>query len=164
MKKVLLTFTAIGLAAATQAAVVDFTLAPVSGTGSALDGLPVPNLALGQYDTDAQTYTYVAINVVPDWACGGTVTLDGTDPVEVDAEIKIIGYPTLTVVNLVGEPIYDGNHYVILSDLGLGTGGCSVVAAGQIFFDPPIVPEPHEYAMLAGLGLFGFAAYRRLKA
>ena len=27
-----------------------------------------------------------------------------------------------------------------------------------------VVPEPHEYAMLAGLGLFGFAAYRRMRA
>ena len=26
------------------------------------------------------------------------------------------------------------------------------------------VPEPHEYALIAGLGLFGFVAYRRMRA
>ena len=28
----------------------------------------------------------------------------------------------------------------------------------------PVVPEPHEYALLAGLGLLGLAAYRRIRA
>ena len=33
-----------------------------------------------------------------------------------------------------------------------------------ILKDAILVPEPHEYALLAGLGLLGLAAYRRIKA
>lgn len=43
--------------------------------------------------------------------------------------------------------------------------GGTASASRNVILDAPTtpVPEPHEYAMIAGLGLVGFAAYRRRK-
>ena len=38
------------------------------------------------------------------------------------------------------------------------------VGADVVIDEARLVPEPHEYALLAGLGLLGLAAYRRIKA
>jgi len=46
-----------------------------------------------------------------------------------------------------------GGYYVQVHTSGLPDGAIR----GQL------IPEPHEYAMLAGLGLLGFVAYRRLR-
>lgn len=70
--------------------------------------------------------------------------------------------------------VAQGNSTPTGSSLGLiGTGAgyssfawssFSAASAGSVNAGQTLVPEPHEYAMLAGLGLVGFALWRRRAA
>lgn len=56
-----------------------------------------------------------------------------------------------------------------LSGVGVvGTGGGDIagfdMATFAVHWDVQVVPEPHEYALMAGVGLLGFAAWRRRRA
>ena len=50
-----------------------------------------------------------------------------------------------------------GDYWIQVT--GTPTGGFANMVEAQL----TIVPEPHEYAMLAGAGLLGFAVYRRFR-
>lgn len=66
-------------------------------------------------------------------------------------EFKLVGF------NTSGDPLAG-------LDTGIPAGTQANLALNDVVVDggSPI-PEPHEYAMLAGLGLVGFAVYRRRK-
>ena len=166
MKKVLLTFSALIAAGSLSAAPVPLSLAPVSGTGSVLDlASGVPNMLLGVWDNETGDYAYSVAEAVIIFG-GGTVVLDGAlNPVKVNPpETDTIFGSLLSVthdgyVDGAGDPInlLDGGHYVVILPDGFET-------AADDFLAGVIVPEPHEYALLAGVGLLGLAAYRRLRA
>ena len=171
MKRVLLTFSALAAAASLCAAPVPLSLEPVGfgDTGTILDlndGLP--NMVTGSWDNATGAYSYT---VEEGFAIlgGGTITIlpptpPGTivkvDPPETDKitgnllEVTHAGY-----VDGSGDPIdlLDGNHFVIIIE----NVNDSI---GDVYVGVLAVPEPHEYALLAGAGLLGLAAYRRLRA
>ena len=78
-------------------------------------------------------------------------------------------YNTVLPLSIVGDLIVDGTSFVVGGGAPVLTDVDSIVYK----FDPPAkgdftvgalgIPEPHEYAMMAGLGLLGFAAWRRLQ-
>ena len=52
----------------------------------------------------------------------------------------------------------------VVKNFAWGAGDDTLTDATNFYQAFDVVPEPHEYAMLAGLGLIGFAAYRRMRA
>ena len=152
MKKVLLTFTAVIAGVALQAAVIPLELVPVSGTGTDMDGKPVPNI-VGTFDSVTLNYSYVLLETSLAFNGGGTRTIDGGSLAPVP-EIALPNPPVLTVLAIapLEDDLINRSYYAVLTD------GGQVVMAGAI------IPEPHEYALIAGVGLLGLAAYRRLRA
>ena len=115
-----------------------------------------------------------ALGIVPSVISGtgtgtGTLTVNGAyisalPAVTYTIDVNTIpsGPPTVGLgTDLFGPTVIDMSGYAA------GTYPVSFVStAGGVgaTLQVSVVPEPHEYAMLAGLGLFGFAAYRRMRA
>lgn len=78
-------------------------------------------------------------------------------------------YDTILPIGTLAELIIDGDAFTgsggtfDLTDVDSVVYEFTVANAGDFFVDALGIPEPHEYAVVAGLGLLGFAAFRRLQ-
>ena len=161
---VIAAFTAVAIANA----VAFHPLVDVSGTGiPALDDLDaIPNVTASDYGvTGAYTYSGTgAVDPVGNAVAIGqinavaTVTVVGGVVQALDENSALFLQNFLVFSTVPAPTLLDGKHFVVLGFTDAATGDFDVKAIGRI------VPEPHEYALLAGMGLLGFAAYRRLKA
>ncbi|MGC8990502.1 MAG: hypothetical protein ACP5MD_10295 [Verrucomicrobiia bacterium] len=92
-----------------------------------------------------------------------------TVTIESDTESTPKSYVWGTTLPLsLAELIIDGNDpgwtgSVNLADIDYVTFDFDAVQAGDFKVDALGIPEPHEYAAVATLGLLGFAAFRRLQ-
>ena len=128
-------------------------------TSPAVDGLIGVANASGVVGTSVLDITAV-------WGLGQdtgvwTLVSDIDGLIDGDTELTIGGgFFALTPTGTDVSGLDDTTHVITLTT---GVGG---INEGTFTWDLEMapVPEPHEYAMLAGLGLFGFAAYRRMRA
>lgn len=103
--------------------------------------------------TDVHLYQSVTI---PD-----TVPLTGTfqpDGRSADPRTVTTTAPRDALLSVFNGQAIDGTWTVTIADYNSKANDAKFTAWGLTFTN---VPEPSQYAMLAGLGLIGFAAYRR---
>lgn len=81
------------------------------------------------------------------------------------ALLASLAAPAGQTISGLGVPIsYAGlsaNHQQLLENAIGQTMSLQGFSAGSGFAGITVVPEPHEYALMAGLGLIGFAGFRR---
>jgi len=77
----------------------------------------------------------------------------------VDSVIKWAGIDTFEPANGSGYLIHE--NWVDSGNGGSGWSGASPSDRPGLYLTSAAVPEPHEYALMAGLGLIGFGIWRR---
>jgi hypothetical protein len=144
--------------------VVNYT---ITATTSPLWGLPGPDRAVGtQLETDSLITTITPGNAY--WVGANFFYVD-------DSDARIDGTVTVTFKNGAGGTIYTDSLTSTISGAYGFYGIYSTVPIASFTVDSPgnnrfanmdnlyvsAVPEPQEYAWVAGLGLLALAVYRR---
>ena len=158
------------LAVAVQAA-VPITVGPTSAVGSSAGEIGL----LGLWTTET------------DWLFAGIFEgledTTGTPAAALDIRLRDqtggVNVVSPGIITLVNDPGTDGNgafayvnsvatRQLTETKLLAGDYWIEITATGgfanRIEAQLTIVPEPHEYALLGGVGLLGFVVYRRLRA
>ncbi len=165
--KILSTVAALIVAGATaQAGIFTFTAiltgaAETPPNGSAGLGVTVATYDSGTASFDLNgTYAGLSSSATAAHVHGGAVGVAG--PVIIPLTVagnaagNISGSATLTANQF--HHLYNGDWYVNIHDATFPGGEIR----GQLLLTS--IPEPETYAALAGVGLLGFAAWRRFKA
>lgn len=143
--------------AANGKATIKYGLEPAGGGTFALDPM---NLDRSMYGLAGGVGVYMK-----GWSADSSVFLKVT----IDSANGAKSYVWQTTLPLtLAELIVDGDDVgwsgdVDLTDIDYVTFEFDAVQAGDFKVDALGIPEPHEYAAVATLGLLGFAAFRRLQ-
>mgnify|MGYP003702235185 FL=1 len=136
-------------------------------TGSGWSGLATVTwdnngAGLGAYDVSPNPIVEMDVVTVDSTGVSGYVIVRDTHGVTAPtgASSAAAGVVQFDLGPLVGAYSIDltSLESIALALVTTGQGGDVTIDEARL------VPEPHEYALLAGLGLLGLAAYRRIKA
>ncbi len=156
-----------------QAASIDLDVIgtfTINGAGSPNLGADLSVIAGSSITYDDATMTLTGINLILSSGAKANDTLTTAHQFDApEANSVTLGAGTVTLSGGAGTFGYNnglssftffGAPTLAHNDVG-NTGGASNVHNGAGGLTLTVVPEPHEYAMMAGLGLLGFGVWRR---
>ncbi len=133
------------------------------GTPNTTGNIPTGTLVGSLLTNPASSASAAAVFT---FGVSGTITLNANTPywLVIDASAGGFGWQYgSTLVPLSGDSTHDASPYRTSIDNGttysIGSHAASFEIDGTV-----VVPEPHEYAMVAGMGLLAFGFWRRRMA